>query len=130
MTLQAQSLAVARAAVAAARDVAGVLDVHGGRIGEFATYGGGERVVGVRVRTGTEPSVALKLVVEFGRQLPELTDEVRHRVDEAVAPLLGRDHVPVDLDIVDVRAAQAAGALPVATSPAAPATSEEVAWQS
>lgn len=129
MTARAQPLAVARAAVDAARAVTGVLDLSGGTIGEFATYGGGERLPGVRVRTGERPSVALKLVVAFGQELPELTDEVRSRVRAAVAPLLGHEAVPVDIDIADVRIREYAGELPPATPPA-PAAREEGAWRS
>lgn len=102
MSATGQSIAVARAAAEAARAVAGVLDLAGGMIGEFATYGGGERQVGVRVRSGDQPSVALKLVVAFGAALPELTDNVRERVRDAVVPLLGTD-TTIDIDVVDVR---------------------------
>ena len=103
MSAVSQTLAAARAAEAAARGVPGVLDLSGGTVGEFATYGDGQRVAGVRVRTGAQPSVALKLVVAFGQHLPELTETVRARVQEAVAAPLGSGDVPVDLDIVDVR---------------------------
>jgi len=95
------SLAVARAAESAARATAGVADLSGGAIGEYSTYGSGERVSGVRVRTGDEPSVGVRLVVEYGRPLPELVDELRSRILADVTPLFGRE-VPVNLEIVDV----------------------------
>lgn len=101
MSAVSLSLAVARAAESAARGTAGVADLSGGTIGEFSTYGSGERVVGVRVRTGDEASVGLRLVVEYGRPLPELVDEVRSRILAGVTPLFGRE-VPVNLEIVDV----------------------------
>jgi uncharacterized alkaline shock family protein YloU len=93
---------VARAADEAARAVPGVVDLYGGRLGEFATYGGGERITGVRVQTGPQPSVKLRLVAAYGQALPELTEHVRLRVREAVATFLGRSDVPVDIDVADV----------------------------
>lgn len=102
-----QPLAAARAAETAARAVPGVIDLSGGRIGEFATYGGGERVVGVRVRNGPDANVVLRLVVEYGRALPELTDDVRSRVREAVTPYLMRADTTVDIDVVDVTTREA-----------------------
>lgn len=110
MSAKPQPLAAARAAETTARAVPGVLDLSGGRIGEFATYGSGERVVGVRVGSGPDPSVTLRLVVEYGRDIPELTDEVRRRVREAVAAYLLRADVPVNIDVVDVSTREAAAA--------------------
>jgi len=142
MSAVSLSLAVARAAESAARGIAGVADLSAGTIGEFSTYGSGERVSGVRVRTGDDPSVGLRLVVEYGRPLPELVDEVRARVLAEVTPLFGRE-VPVNLEIVDVtmqaeaeRAAAAElGAGPAAlTSPPSGATVKAeggtLTWQS
>ncbi len=102
MSAVSLSLAVARAAESAARAVPGVADLSGGTIGEFSTFGSGERVTGVRVRTAPQPSVAVRLVAVYGRPLPELTDEVRAGIRAAVNPLFNRDDVPVDIDIVDV----------------------------
>jgi uncharacterized alkaline shock family protein YloU len=109
VTAVPQLLAAARAAVDAARAVPGVVDLSDGAVGEFATYSGGERVPGVRIRTGERPAVRLRLVVAFGQVLPELSDEVGARVRKAAGPLLGDDDITVDLDIVDVRLDTGAG---------------------
>ncbi len=122
MSAVSADLAMARAAADAARAVPGVVDLSDGIVGEFATYGGGERLPGVRARVGDQPSVRLKLVVAFGRALPELTDEVRARVREAVASLAG-ESVTVDIDIVDVRVEDAG---PDST----PTERGELTWQS
>lgn len=110
---------LARAASDAARGVSGVLDLQAGAVGEFATYGGGQRVPGVRVELGPPVKVALRLVVAFGRPLGELTDEARDEVRRAVVALTGQPEPPVDLHVVDVRTGgpEPAGTLP-ATTPA------------
>jgi uncharacterized alkaline shock family protein YloU len=96
-------LALARAAAQAARAVEGVVDLQGGAVGEFATYGGGERQTGVRVVVTGTPRVSLRLVVAFGRPIPELADQVHTRVREATTALLpaGTD-VVVDVHVADV----------------------------
>ncbi|MDZ7676632.1 MAG: Asp23/Gls24 family envelope stress response protein [Acidimicrobiales bacterium] len=70
-----------------ARDHADVVDLDGGLAGEFATYGLGRRVPGVRV--DREPdgrwTVRLRLVAKYGRPLPDIGDEVRARVGDALA---------------------------------------------
>lgn len=103
MTTAAAAIALARVAEQAARGVPGVLDLHAGAVGEFTTYGGGERVRGVRVRTSPSPSVALRLIAAYGYPLPELTDEVRERVREALEGVTGQRTAAVDLHVVDVR---------------------------
>lgn len=133
MSATGQSIAAARAAAEAARAVPGVLDLGGGVLGEFATYGGGDRVLGVRVRAGERPSVALKLIVEFGSALPELTDSVRAGVRSAAAGLLGRDDLVVDIDVVDVRMQgdDSPAALPPVSEPTVMQTDRgELTWRS
>lgn len=135
----AAAIALARVADEAARGVPGVLDLHAGAVGEFTTYGGGERVRGIRVTTGPPLSVALRLVAAYGYPLPELTDEVRTRVRGALEGVTGQPSAAVDLHIVDVREETEvpAMALPAEsgttpdrrpTTPAAPG--EEPSWRS
>lgn len=78
---------VARAAATAARSHDDVVDLDRGLAGEFATYGLGGRVPGVRVELGPDgrTCVSLRLVVRFGRPLPDIGDEVRARVLAALA---------------------------------------------
>ena len=53
MTEQASTrFTLAQAAAAAAREVPGVFGLHDGALGELATYGQGDRVRGVRIRSG------------------------------------------------------------------------------
>jgi uncharacterized alkaline shock family protein YloU len=122
-TTSVSPLALARAAAQAARGVGGVVDLNAGSVGEFATYGGGEREPGVRAVVGGRPRIALRLVVAFGRPLPELTDEVRSRVQDAAAGLLGGSRPTVDVHVVDV-ALPGTPAVPPTTSvpPATTAT--------
>ena len=92
---------VARVVADAARSHGDVVDLDAGLAGEFATYGLGGRVPGVRVERDREgrTQVQVRLVVRFGRALPDIGDEVRSRV---TAPLDGPDpevHVHV-ADIV------------------------------
>lgn len=127
-----QSFLVARAADQAARAVPGVVDLYGGRIGEFATYGGGERITGVRVQTGAEPAVKLRLIAAYGQALPELTETVRTRVRESVATFLGRTDVPVDIDVADVvQPGEQQSALTASSEASArPIERGEPSWQS
>lgn len=126
MTSAVAAVALARMAEQAARAVPGVLDLHAGAVGEFTTYGGGERIRGIRVATGAAPSVALRLVAAFGYPLPELTDEVRERVRDALEGVTGQPVGAVDLHVVDVREETEGptAALPTGTGPAAPAGEE------
>lgn len=118
MTTAVPPIALARVAERAARAVPGVLDLHGGAVGEFATYGGGERIRGVRVTRGPATSVALRLVAAFGYPLPELADEVRDRVRSALGDTTGDAPATVDLQVVDVRleSDEPAAALPETTA--------------
>lgn len=100
---------VAELVAEAVLTVPGVLELHSGAVGEFATYGGGDRVRGVRIRTGDQPRIETRVVASYGWQLPDLADEVRARVSTTLA-----GHVPelvacpVDVRIADVRAGNGA----------------------
>ncbi|HSP02658.1 MAG TPA: Asp23/Gls24 family envelope stress response protein [Acidimicrobiales bacterium] len=73
---------VARIVADAARAHDDVVDLDAGLAGEFATYGLGGRVPGVRVERDRDgrTKVQVRLVVRFGRALPDIGDEVRSRV--------------------------------------------------
>ena len=96
-------LAVARISAAAARDAPGVVALHGGTLGEIATYGQGGPVRGIRVRRPPGARVKVHVVARFGARLDEVADEVRARVGQALA-----EHAPefadarVDVHIADV----------------------------
>ena len=99
-------VAVARVAATAAREVADVVDLHGGALGEVATYGEGGVVRGVRIKRPPHPRVRLHLAVRFGACLDAVAEEVRRRVAAALT-----EHVPafagttIDVHVVDVRQA-------------------------
>ncbi|MFF5208789.1 hypothetical protein [Streptosporangium sp. NPDC000396] len=67
-----------------------VADLSGGPFGTVATYLPGERVSGVALR---EDEVEVSIVVERGRPLPEIADDVR----AALAPLVGNRSVNVHI---------------------------------
>jgi hypothetical protein len=77
---------VARAVLA----VPGVHDLHGGVLGEIATYLPGRRVTGIRLRDG---DTQVHLVLSWGAPITATTDEVRSRV-AAIVP--GTVHVVVE----------------------------------
>ena len=70
--------------------VPGVHDLHGGVLGEVATYLPGRRVTGVRLRDG---DTQVHLVLSWGAPISSTTDEVRARVAEIVP---GTVHVAVE----------------------------------
>lgn len=70
--------------------VPGVHDLHGGVLGEVATYLPGRRVNGVRLRDG---DTQVHLVLSWGAPVSATTDEVRTRV-AAIVP--GTVHVAVE----------------------------------
>ena len=70
--------------------VPGVHDLHGGVLGEVATYLPGRRVTGVRLRDG---DTQVHLVLSWGAPIASTTDEVRVRV-AAIVP--GTVHVAVE----------------------------------
>ncbi|MEX0952822.1 MAG: Asp23/Gls24 family envelope stress response protein [Nitriliruptoraceae bacterium] len=92
--------ALARAAAGAAMTVMGVTRLDGGVVGEFSTHADGERVEGVRVGREDPPTVRLRLVVAYGRPIPEIAADV----DAAVRRGLGPRWHPgrVDINVVDV----------------------------
>lgn len=76
------ALTIARSVAESAMSHQDVTDLDGGLAGEFATYGFGGRVVGVRVdfdRDGVA-RIRVRVVVRFGRPIPSIGDEVRGRV--------------------------------------------------
>ena len=91
---------LARAAADAARTTTGVTRLDGGALGEFATYADGERVEGVRIGREDPSTVRLRVVVAYGRPIPEIAADV----DSAVRYRLGPGWRParVDIDVVDV----------------------------
>lgn len=95
---------VARLVATAAQEVSDVLGLHGGALGEVATYGPNGPVRGVRVRLNPEPRLQLRLIVRFGARLDEVAEAVRARVAAVMA-----EHVPafaeatIDVHIADVR---------------------------
>jgi hypothetical protein len=78
---------------AAALSVPGVHDLHGGVLGEVATYLPGRRVAGVRLLDG---STLIHLVLRWDAPMSATIDEVRTRVS-AVVP--GVVHLTVE-DVV------------------------------
>ncbi|MDF9714753.1 hypothetical protein KK617_01180 [Nocardioides sp. ChNu-99] len=76
----------------AVRSVPGVHDLHGGVLGEVATYLPGRRVAGIRLR---EPGADVHVVLAWAAPLTATTEAVR----AAVRPLAGG---PVDVTVEDV----------------------------
>jgi uncharacterized alkaline shock family protein YloU len=91
---------VARAVADAARATAGVVRLDGGAVGEFATYADGERVEGVRIGTEDPGGVRLRLVVAYGRPIPEIAAAVDAAVRDRLAPRW--EPTRIDIDVVDV----------------------------
>ena len=91
---------LARAAADAARTTAGVTRLDGGALGEFATYADGERVEGVRIGREDPFSVRLRLVVAYGRPIPEIAADVDAAVRDRLEP--GWRPSRVDIEVVDV----------------------------
>lgn len=104
MTLAVSPVDLARAAAAAARGVPGVVDLDSGGVGEFATYGGGTRVPGVRLSPGE--AVRLRLVAAMDRPLPQLAADVRSAVTAALTGS-GFEAAKIDVRIVGVRESEA-----------------------
>ncbi|SFQ60247.1 hypothetical protein SAMN05421810_110152 [Amycolatopsis arida] len=72
-----------------------VVRLDGGPLGVVATHLPGRRVTGVRVPDDGAP-VEVGVVLRLGEPLPELTEQVRHRVRGVVGT------VPVDIVVSDV----------------------------
>jgi len=77
---------------AAVEGVRGVAGLHGGVLGEVATYLPGRRVTGIRLRGD---DCALHVVAEWGTDLRTLVEDVR----DAARPLVGGR---VDVVVEDV----------------------------
>lgn len=95
---------VARLAAAAAREVPDVLELHGGTLGEVATYGHGGPVRGVRVERSPKPRVRMHTVMRFGARMDDVAEELRTQVRAklaADAPMFA-DAV-IDVHIASVR---------------------------
>lgn len=118
------AVAVARIVAAAARGTPGVADLHPGIAGEIATYGDGGKVGGVRVHVKPTRRATVHVVARYGRPLDELGDDVRARVEEAVAAALPEaGPMPVDVHVADVRVEEEA--LPEQAAPAGPPAGED-----
>lgn len=98
--------AVAQAAARAAERVEGVVDLDGGPLGSFSTYGDGRSCSGVTVTaTGDELEVRVRLIAAFGTVLPRLAAQVRAAVGREVGGWAGGRMVVVDIEITDLAAA-------------------------
>lgn len=99
---------LARAVADAARSTTGVTRLDGGAVGEFATYADGERVAGVRIGSEDPTRVRLRLVVAYGRPIPEIAADVDAAVRERLAPRWRPTRI--DIDVVGVVAGVSDGA--------------------
>ena len=106
MESQLLEFVIARALAHAARDVPGVVELFGGRLGEIATYGRGGRVPGVRVwRVAGRLHVEAHIVAAYPpeRTLPALADSVRLRLRQQLQELDVVDIGPIDVIVADLR---------------------------
>jgi uncharacterized alkaline shock family protein YloU len=117
---------VAGIAAEAALGTVGVLALHGGAIGEVATYGDGGRVEGVRLRP-SDGVLTLHVVVEYGRPVDEVSAELRRRVRAALAQQAPSAVIArIDVHVADVRPgppalpAETAAVEPAPAAPGAP----------
>lgn len=97
-------MAVARVAAAAAMRTPDVVDLHSGVAGEFATYGGGERVAGVRLRRRDPPArLEVRVTARYGRPLDEVAADVRDNVLlDLSGTLPGQPPATVDVRVADL----------------------------
>ncbi len=106
MESQLPEFVIAKALAHAARDVPGVAELFGGRLGEIATYGRGGRVPGVRVwREAGRLHVEAHIVAAYPPEhtLPALADRVRLRLRQQLPELGVADSGPVDVIVADLR---------------------------
>ncbi len=95
------TLDVARAVADAACSHDDVVDLDAGLAGEFATYGLGGRVAGVRIdRDDDRAAVRVRVVVRFGRPLPAIGDEVHDRIRSALRDVA--DDSTVHVHVADI----------------------------
>ena len=106
MESQLLEFVIARALAHAARDVPGVVELFGGRLGEIATYGRGARVPGVRVwREAGRLHVEAHIVAAYPPEhtLPALADSVRVRLRQQLSELGVANLGPIDVVVADLR---------------------------
>ena len=94
------TLDVARTVAEASRAHDDVVDLDAGLAGEFATYGLGDRVPGVRVDRDGRTNVRVRIVVRFGRPIPSIGDEVRSRIVAGLRDMV--DDPAVDVHVADI----------------------------
>ena len=107
-------LAVARSVADSAMGHGEVIALDAGLAGEFATYGLGGRVPGVRIdrRESGGSRIRLRVVARYGRPLSELGDVVRSAVRAGLAELGVEASVEVHVaDVVEARSPGGARAL-------------------
>lgn len=99
---------VSKVAGLATREVAGVYDVGGGAaraIGSAAQRVGlGDQLSqGVSVDVGTrEAAVDLKVVIEYGESIPQVTDAIRQNVIKRIGGITGLEVTEVNIDVTDL----------------------------
>ncbi len=106
MESQLLEFVIARALAHAARDVPGVVELFGGRLGEIATYGRGGRVPGVRVwREAGRLHVEAHIVAAYPPEhtLPALAERVRGKLRQQLPELGVADIGPIDVIVADLR---------------------------
>jgi uncharacterized alkaline shock family protein YloU len=109
------AITLAAAAAGAAVATQGVARLDSGPAGTVATYGGGQRVRGVRLRDGETPEVHVHLVLTLDRPIPQVTAEIREAVRSALE-LVGDTGRAVHLHVADVLTEpEIAGELPAVT---------------
>jgi uncharacterized alkaline shock family protein YloU len=99
-------MAIARAVLVAVHAVSGVVGVSPGLFAETATYGSGERILGVAVgRVAGALNLELHLVAEYtaSTHLPDLADRVRSAARQAVEVLGAGPVRRIDVAIDDLR---------------------------
>jgi uncharacterized alkaline shock family protein YloU len=83
-----------------ARAMGGVLDRMPGAV---SGVGGGSQTRGVSVEVGAEEAAAdLSMAVEYGRQIPQITEAVRNNVINRVENLTGLRVTEVNITVNDV----------------------------
>jgi uncharacterized alkaline shock family protein YloU len=83
----------------------GVIALHGGTVGEFATYGDGTRVAGVRATDRPIRSIEIRVVARFGVELHELARQVRAAAASRTRTTAWEE-ARIDVRIVDLDVAQ------------------------
>jgi len=117
--MTATKLAVARVAREVACGVPGVAGLYAGVLGEFSTYGDGERIRGVQVRSGENAAieeVEVRVTLDFDHLVASSFDTVQQlgarvqvAVYDAVAVAVSRP-LRVHIRVADVvRTGQGAG---------------------